>query len=95
MNWPADQTNHIYPGPIGTPPNATAVKFLAESGYDVTFGEWALRMIPYVIIMILIAWVLLQVLFPFKSKEIKLEIPETRASANASIPESPIVFFIK
>ena len=64
--------------PIGTPPNATAVKFLAEANYDVTFGEWSVRMIPFVIIMILIAWVLLQVLFPFKSKEIKLEIPENK-----------------
>ena len=62
--------------PIGTPPNATAVKFLAEAGYDVTFGGWAIRMIPYVMIMILIAWVVLQLLFPFKSEKIVLEIPE-------------------
>ena len=61
--------------PIGTPPNATAVKFLAEAGYDVTFGQWAVRMIPYVIIMIVIAWVVLQLFFPFKSTSIKLEIP--------------------
>ena len=62
--------------PIGTPPNATAVKFLAEAGYDVTFGGWAVRMIPYVMIMILIAWVVLQLFFPFKSDKIVLEIPE-------------------
>ena len=64
--------------PIGTPPNATAVKFLAEAGMEVSFGAWALRMIPYVIIMIVFAWVLLQVFFPFKSKEVKLEIPENK-----------------
>ena len=64
--------------PIGTPPNATAVKFLAEAGCEVTFGEWAMRMIPYVIIMLFVAWVLLQLFFPFKSKEIKLEIPENK-----------------
>ena len=64
--------------PIGTPPNATAVKFLSEAGYDVTFGQWAARMIPYVIIMILIAWVILQLFFPFKSTSIKLEIPENK-----------------
>ena len=62
--------------PIGTPPNATAVKFLAEAGYDVTFGGWAIRMIPYVMIMIVIAWVVLQLFFPFKSEKIVLEIPE-------------------
>ena len=68
--------------PIGTPPNATAVKFLSEAGYDVTFGEWALRMIPYVLIMIVVAWVVLQILFPFKSKEIKLEIPENKRKSD-------------
>ena len=62
--------------PIGTPPNATAVKFLAEAGYEVTFMEWMMRMVPYVLIMILIAWVLLQFFFPFKSGKVVLEIPE-------------------
>lgn len=62
--------------PIGTPPNATAVKFLAEAGYEVTFLEWSMRMIPYVAIMILLAWVLLQFFFPFKSEKVVLDIPE-------------------
>ena len=64
--------------PIGTPPNATAVKFLAEAGVEVSFMEWATRMVPYVAIMILVAWVLLQVLFPFKTKKLVLELPETK-----------------
>ena len=63
---------------IGTPPNATAVRFLAEAGKDVAFDSWAIHMIPFVIIMIFIAWVLLQVFFPFKSKEITLRIPESK-----------------
>lgn len=64
--------------PIGTPPNATAVKFLAEAGSDVSFMQWAVRMIPFVIIMIIFAWILLQLLFPFKSKEVVLNIPENK-----------------
>lgn len=64
--------------PIGTPPNATAVKFLAEAGYEVTFMEWAVRMIPYVAIMILFAWLVLQFLFPFKSEKVVLQIPENK-----------------
>ncbi len=63
--------------PIGTPPNATAVKFLAEAGLDVSFSEWAIRMIPFVIIMILFAWILLQIIFPFKSKEVVLDIKKS------------------
>lgn len=63
--------------PIGTPPNATAVRFLADAGADVSFGEWALHMMPYVIIMIIFAWLILIAFFPFKSKEIKIEIPKS------------------
>ena len=62
--------------PIGTPPNATAVRFLTEAGYEVTFMEWMVRMVPYVLIMIFLAWLLLQVFFPFKSEKVVLEIPE-------------------
>ena len=64
--------------PIGTPPNATAVKFLAESGVEVPFMQWMIHMIPYVAIMILLAWVLLQFFFPFKAKKLVLEIPENK-----------------
>ena len=68
--------------PIGTPPNATAVRFLTEAGYDVSFSDWSIRMIPYVLIMILVAWVLLQILFPFKTKKLVLDIPENKRSVD-------------
>lgn len=67
---------------IGTPPNATAARYLAEAGYDVTFGEWAIRMIPFVIIMIIFSWLLLQFLFPFKSEEVVIEIPENKRKSD-------------
>ena len=64
--------------PIGTPPNATAVRFLEDAGKAVGFADWTFRMVPYVLIMILFAWVVLQLLFPFKSKEVVLNIPENK-----------------
>lgn len=61
--------------PIGTPPNVIALGYLKENlGIDVAFGDWCIRMVPFVIVMILIAWGVLLALFPFKAKEIKLEI---------------------
>lgn len=61
--------------PIGTPPNVIALGYLKENlGIDVAFGDWCLRMVPFVIVMLLIAWAVLLALFPFKAKEIKLEI---------------------
>ncbi|MCR4860336.1 MAG: SLC13 family permease [Bacteroidales bacterium] len=60
--------------PIGTPPNAIAIGALENAGYSISFVTWMTRMVPFVIIMIAIAWVLLQVFFPFKSDRIELKI---------------------
>lgn len=60
--------------PIGTPPNAIAIGQLAKDGIEIGFGEWMLRMVPVVFIMILFAWVLLMLLFPFKVKKIEINI---------------------
>ena len=68
--------------PIGTPPNATAVRFLAEANAEISFMDWMIHMIPYVVIMILIVWLLLQWFFPFKSKKLVLEIPSNKKEKN-------------
>ena len=60
--------------PIGTPPNAIAIGALENAGYQISFATWMSRMVPYVIVMILLAWILLQLFFPFKSKSIELKI---------------------
>ena len=60
--------------PIGTPPNAIAIGQLASLDINVGFGAWMIRMVPVVIVMILFAWWLLQFLFPFKAKDVKIII---------------------
>jgi sodium-dependent dicarboxylate transporter 2/3/5 len=60
--------------PIGTPPNAIALKYMAEIGINIGFGQWMAFMIPFTIVLLLIAWVMLVKLFPFKAKEITLNI---------------------
>ena len=60
--------------PIGTPPNAIALGALQDAGYNITFVGWMIRMVPYVIVMLLIAWVLLMKLYPFKAKSIEIKI---------------------
>ncbi len=63
--------------PIGTPPNAIALKWLNDpEGMDlgIGFGEWMAFMIPFTIVLMFISWVLLLKLFPFKQKTIVLDI---------------------
>jgi len=79
--------------PIGTPPNATACGALEQAGYAVSFMQWSVRMIPYVLIMILFAWVVLQFFFPFKDKEIELKLPENKRKKDWKTVVVWIVFF--
>ena len=60
--------------PIGTPPNAIAMKYLNELGINISFGQWMLIMVPLVVVLMFIGWVLLKTLFPFTQKTIELKI---------------------
>ncbi|MDO5473109.1 MAG: SLC13 family permease [Akkermansia sp.] len=58
--------------PIGTPPNAIALKYMQDLGLDVTFGKWMMFGIPFVIVMLLVAWLLLIKMFPISQKSLDL-----------------------
>ena len=61
--------------PIGTPPNAIALKYLNDvNGLNagIGFGDWLLFMMPLTIVLLLIGWYLLKTFFPFKQKTIEL-----------------------
>ena len=58
--------------PIGTPPNAIALKFMQENGWNVTFGDWMMFGVPFVIIMLLIGWFILLKMFPIDQKSLDL-----------------------
>lgn len=63
--------------PIGTPPNAIALKYLNDPeglNLNIGFGEWMSFMMPYTIVILFIAWMVLLRLFPFKQKTIELNI---------------------
>lgn len=61
--------------PIGTPPNTIVLGYMNETlGMSVGFGEWMLKMVPFVVILLVAAWMLLRIMFPFQQKEIKLQI---------------------
>ena len=63
--------------PIGTPPNAIALKYLNDPeglNLGIGFGERMAFMIPFTLVMLFLAWILLLKLFPFKQKTIELNI---------------------
>ncbi|WP_290763093.1 SLC13 family permease [Fibrobacter sp. UBA4297] len=60
--------------PIGTPPNAIALGALQSSGFNISFGQWMEFGVPYVIIMMILAWLLLLKLYPIKMKQMNLDI---------------------
>lgn len=63
--------------PIGTPPNAIALKFLndpAGMNMNIGFGQWMLFMFPLAIVLLLFSWRMLLMLFPFTQKTIELNI---------------------
>ncbi|MBQ2912093.1 MAG: SLC13/DASS family transporter [Bacteroidales bacterium] len=63
--------------PIGTPPNAIALKYLndpAGLNMNMGFGEWMMFMLPFTIVVLFLGWLLLMKLFPFKQKRIELKI---------------------
>ena len=60
--------------PIGTPPNAIALGALQNAGFNISFGEWMLFGVPYVLVMMFIAWLLLLKIYPIKMKEMTLKI---------------------
>ncbi len=61
--------------PIGTPPNAIALKALKETlGMDIGFGQWMMFMFPLAIVLLIIGWFLLKTMFPFSQKTVELKI---------------------
>lgn len=59
--------------PIGTPPNAVALKYLTGAN-QISFGEWMSFAVPYVAVLMLIAWLILILLYPSQTESIKLQV---------------------
>lgn len=59
--------------PIGTPPNALALKYLTGPA-EIGFGEWMIFAVPYTLVLLVMAWWLLKFLFPFKAASVQLQL---------------------
>ncbi|MEH0155369.1 SLC13 family permease [Limibacter armeniacum] len=59
--------------PIGTPPNAIAMKYLTGEN-AISFGHWMAFAVPFVMIILLASWFILQKFYPCKKEEITINI---------------------
>ncbi len=66
--------------PIGSPPNAIAMGFLEQAGYEMSFLGWMTIGVPIVIVLILVCWLILYNLFRPKIESVEFEVPEEAES---------------
>ncbi len=71
--------------PIGTPPNAIALKYLVGDNL-ITFAEWMAFGIPFVVILMALAWLLIEFMYRAEKKTIELTI-----KGNFKTPKAIIV----
>jgi solute carrier family 13 (sodium-dependent dicarboxylate transporter), member 2/3/5 len=75
--------------PVGTPANAVAMKYLTGET-AVSFLQWMTVGVPYVIVMVLVAWWIIKNLLPAQLSEVKIDLSgsfDTSAKAH-------IVYFV-
>ncbi len=75
--------------PIGTPPNAVAFTYVGPGnslGIDpIGFGQWMLVAVPFVIVMLAVAWAVLGLLYRSETTEVRLSIASTWARSPRAI----------
>lgn len=60
--------------PVGTPPNAIAVGALAERGYTVSFVNWMIMAVPFMLVILFVSWLFLCFFFIPKQERIHIEM---------------------
>ena len=60
--------------PVGTPPNAIAIGVLQEHGISISFTQWMALAVPYMLVVLAIAWVLLCLTFIPKDARIEIDM---------------------
>lgn len=60
--------------PVGTPPNAIALGALAERGITISFVEWMIMAVPYMLIVLAFSWLFISFVFLPREARIKVEM---------------------
>jgi sodium-dependent dicarboxylate transporter 2/3/5 len=60
--------------PVGTPPNAIALGALAKAGISISFVQWMIMIMPFMLIVLFFSWQMLVRLFPTSAREVSIDI---------------------
>ncbi len=60
--------------PVGTPPNAIALGALAKEGINISFVNWMIMVIPFMLIILVFAWFVLAKFFSQNNSKIQIDI---------------------
>jgi solute carrier family 13 (sodium-dependent dicarboxylate transporter), member 2/3/5 len=68
--------------PIGSPPNAIALGYLSEYGYNLDFFDWMIVCVPLALLILVVTGIVLYLIFPAKDTSIQL-LPEKEVILSA------------
>ncbi|MDZ8120067.1 SLC13 family permease [Pontiella agarivorans] len=60
--------------PVGTPPNAIALGALAKEGVNISFVNWMIMVIPFMLIVLFFAWFVLAKFYSQNDSKIEIDI---------------------
>lgn len=60
--------------PVGTPPNAIAVGSLTDAGITFSFVQWIAMALPFVAVLLVVAWIALSRLFPASVERLVVDV---------------------
>lgn len=60
--------------PVGTPPNAIALGALSKAGFNISFVQWMMMAMPFMLVTLFLAWLFLTARYRSESKELAFSI---------------------
>ncbi|WP_372794180.1 DASS family sodium-coupled anion symporter [Pontiella sp.] len=75
--------------PVGTPPNAIALGALAKEGINISFINWMIMVIPFMIIVLFFAWFILARFYSQNDSKIEIDI-----SSKFNTTPKAILFYV-
>jgi sodium-dependent dicarboxylate transporter 2/3/5 len=78
--------------PIGTPPNAIALSYLAKNDIHLTFFQWMSLTAPFMLVFLFFLWQMLLFLYP--AKDLVLSIEQRKTGAFSTKHSVAIAIFI-